>query len=268
MGKQSVVDLQVMAYEAIDELCSSLSDEEWALETDCPGWSVQDNLSHLVGTEANLLGRPAPDHDPGSKPWIKNPIGAGNEVNVDYRRPWPPQKVLDEFREVAAERTKALRALSDEELAGDSWTPVGQGTVADLLAIRTMDFWVHEQDMRRAVGKPGNLEGPIAQHAFNRHVTALPFVAGKKADLPEGKTVVYDITGPAGGRVAVGREGKRASILDEIPLSPDVTLTMDLETFNRLSTGRGDPDVLIKDVQIYGDDELGKKILGASNFMI
>ncbi len=268
MEKQSVVDLQVMAYEAIDELCSSLTEEEWARETDCPGWSVQDNLSHLVGTEATLLGRPAPDHDPGEKPWIRNPIGAGNEVQVDYRRSWPPQKVLDEYREVVAERTKALRALSDEELAGDSWTPIGQGTLGDLLAIRTMDFWVHEQDMRRAVGKPGGLEGPIAQHAFARHVLALPFVAGKKADMPEGKAVVYDITGPAGGKVAVGREGKRASLLDSIPDSPDVTLTMDLDTFNRLSTGRGDPEVLVKDVQISGDEELGRRILGQANFMV
>ncbi|MEX0873894.1 MAG: maleylpyruvate isomerase family mycothiol-dependent enzyme [Actinomycetota bacterium] len=264
----SVVDLQVMAYRALDELCSSLTDEEWALQTECPGWSVQDNLSHLAGTESTLLGRPAPDHDPGDKPWIRNPIGAGNEVQVDYRRPWPPQKVLEEFREISAERTKALRAMSDEELGGESWTPIGQGTVADLLAIRVMDFWVHEQDIRRAVGRPGGLEGPIARHAFGRHTTALPFVVGKKADAPEGTTVVYEITGPAGGTVAVGREGKRAALLEQVPDAPNVKLTMDLETFNLLCTGRGDPDVVAKNIKIEGDEALGRKVLGQSNFMV
>ena len=150
-------------------------------ETDCPGWSVQDNLSHIIGTEAMLLGRDAPAHEPGEKPWIRNPIGASNEIQVDYRRSWPPEKVLDEFREVTAERIAALEKLSDDELAADSWTPIGPGTVRDLLAIRVMDCWVHEQDIRRAVGKPGGLDGPVADHAFGRHRGAIPFVVGKKA---------------------------------------------------------------------------------------
>ena len=63
---------------------------EWEKTTDCPGWSVKDNLSHIIGTEATILGRPAPDHDPGEKPWIRNPVGAGNEIHVDYRRSRTP----------------------------------------------------------------------------------------------------------------------------------------------------------------------------------
>jgi putative sterol carrier protein len=97
---------------------------------------------------------------------------------------------------------------------------------------------------------------------------ALPFVVGKKADAPEGTTVVYEITGPAGGTVAVGREGKRAALLDRVPESPDVKLTMDLETFSRLCTGRGDPEVLAKNVKVEGDEALAQKLLGQSNFMI
>src|SRR5437899_796469 len=108
----SVVDLQEMAFSALDELCSSLAPEDWAKATDCPGWSVQDNLSHIIGTESAMLGRPAPTHDPGEKPWIRNPIGAGNEVHVDYRRSRRPAEVLEEFREISGERMKALRSMS------------------------------------------------------------------------------------------------------------------------------------------------------------
>ena len=134
----SVVELQGMAFGALDELCSSLRPEEWERQTDCPGWSVKDNLSHVIGTESMLLGRPAPEHDPGEKAWVRNPIGANNEVQVDYRRPWPPEKVLEEFREVAAERMKALGAMSEADLDGESWTPIGQGTVRDLIAKRLL----------------------------------------------------------------------------------------------------------------------------------
>lgn len=262
----SVVDLQEMAFRALDELCSSLEGAEWDAATDCPGWSVKDNLSHIVGTEAMLLGRPAPSHDPGPKPWVHNPVGTNNEVQVDYRRAWPPEKVVEEFREVTGERLTALRAMSEAELDAESWTPIGQGTVRDLVAIRVMDCWVHEQDMRRAVGKPGSLDGPVAEHAFARHSTALPFVVGKKVAPPEGSTVVFDVKGF--GTVPVGTDGKRAARLDAVPGAPTVKLTMDLETFNRLCTGRGDVAALAEQVTIEGDEALGRKVIAEMNFMI
>ena len=264
---RSVVDLQEDAFRALGDLCSSLSPQEWALPTDLPGWSVQDNLSHIVGTESMILGHQAPAHDPGSKPWIRNPIGAGNEVQVDFRRYWPPSKVLEEYQEVTGERIKAIRAMTADDLAAESWTPIGQGTVADLLAVRAMDVWVHEQDIRRVVGKPGSLDGPVAEHAFGRHATAMPFVVGKKVAPPDGTTVVFDVTGPAGGTIPVGVEG-RAKRLDAVPEAPTVTLSMDLETFNCLCCGRGDPTEHARVVTISGDRALGEKIITEFNFMV
>jgi uncharacterized protein (TIGR03083 family) len=190
-----VVELQVQVFRDIDELLGSLVPDDWATRTECPGWSVQDNVSHIVGTESMLLGRDAPPHEPGAKPWVKNPIGEGNEIQVDYRRSWSPDKVLDEYREVTSERVAAIEKLSDQELAAESWTPVGPGTVRDLIAVRIMDCWVHEQDIRRAVGKPGGLEGPVAEHVFRRHASAIPFVVGKKVGAADGTTVVIDVGG-------------------------------------------------------------------------
>jgi len=260
------VELYGMVFDDLIELCSSLTPEQWDLETDCPGWSVKDNISHLNGIESMLLGRPAPDHEVEPKPWIRNPVGASNEVPVDYRRPWPPSKVLEEFREIASERMKALSALTDEDLAAESWTPIGPGTLRDLLNIRVMDFWVHEQDIRRAVDKPGGLDTPVAAHAFGRHRTAIPFVVGKKAGAPDGTTVVVEVAGqePFGVRV----DGKRAGLTDALPQDPDVRLSMDLDTFNRLCTGRGDPEPLKRNVAVEGDAELGARILDQINFMI
>ena len=37
-------------------LCEGLTPEQWALPTDCPGWSVQDNVAHMIGTERMLAG--------------------------------------------------------------------------------------------------------------------------------------------------------------------------------------------------------------------
>lgn len=267
MGGRELTDKLEAVWTSLEQLCSGLTDEQWATPTECPGWDVKDNLSHIIGTESMLLGRPAPEHEPGEKPWVKNPIGAGNEVQVDFRRPRSGAEVLDEFREVTSERLRTLRSWGEDDFGKESWTPIGQGTVADLLAIRIMDCWVHEQDIRRALGRPGSLDGPVAEHAFGRHAGAMPFVVGKKAGAPDGTVVLFEVEGPAGGSIAVGVEGGRAKPMPDAP-SPDVTLRMDLETFNALCTGRWDAARAGDRVAIAGDEDLGRRIVDQMNFMV
>ena len=47
-------------------LCTDLSEAQWKTATGCPGWTVQDNIAHLIDYESRALGRPAPDHQPGA----------------------------------------------------------------------------------------------------------------------------------------------------------------------------------------------------------
>src|SRR2546422_827056 len=104
MADHTLVDKMAAVWASIETLCTGLSEEEWKTPTDCPGWTVQDQLSHLAGNESSLLGRPAPQHEVGDLPHLRNAIGRMNEVVVDYRRSWPGDKVLDEFREVTRAR--------------------------------------------------------------------------------------------------------------------------------------------------------------------
>jgi uncharacterized protein (TIGR03083 family) len=62
------------------EATGGLTEAEWSNETACPGWSVRDQLSHLVGIERTLQGAPAPEIEVGERDHIRNPIGAMNEV--------------------------------------------------------------------------------------------------------------------------------------------------------------------------------------------
>ena len=57
MTDQDSVDKQERVWGSIATLCASFTEGEWKLPTDCPGWSVQDQVAHIVGTEAWLLGR-------------------------------------------------------------------------------------------------------------------------------------------------------------------------------------------------------------------
>ncbi len=270
MSDKDLVDNMERIWSSLSALCDSLSQDDWKLPTACPGWSVQDQLSHLAGNESRILGRALPDHTPNQSDHVKNETGSRNEISVDWRRSWSGQQVLQEFREVTTERMQALRALMEEDFTKETDTPAGVNTVRELLGRRIFDAWVHEQDIRRAVSRPGNLEGPVADHAMNRLAMAMPYVVGRKAQAPDGSTVVFEVTGPAGRTLPVAVEGQRAKYLDEVPNSPTVRLTMDMETFSSVGCGRIPLDEVQADnrVQIEGDQHLGQKVLEQMNIMV
>jgi uncharacterized protein (TIGR03083 family) len=256
----SVENLTIV-WSSIDQLCSGLPAGQWELPTGCPGWTVKDHLSHLVDYEARALGRPAPEHEPGPLPHVKNEMGQGNEIGVDARRPRPGPQVLAEFREVTGERLARLRTLTGQDLAAPVATPAGPGTMADLLTLRVMDSWMHEQDIRRATGRPGHVDGPAAGEAVGYFTRFLPYVVGKRVAAPDGSKVVFRV----GGRdpVTVQVAGGRGSLAADAG-GATVGLAIPVTTFAALAGGRSDvPD----DVHITGDEALGRRVLGSLGLM-
>ncbi|MEY2420324.1 MAG: hypothetical protein QOI95_391 [Acidimicrobiaceae bacterium] len=264
MGKavSPSIDNLETTWRSIDSLCSTLSDDEWAQPTGCPGWSVQDNLAHLIDYEARALGRPAPEHSPVDVSHTKNAMGESNEVGVDYRRSMPGSKVLNEFREVTAARLAQLQALTTDDLEREIVTPAGPGTVADMLRLRAMDTWAHEQDMRRALGRPGNTQGPAAEEAVGFFAGFLPIIVGKRAGAPDGATVAFEV-GDCHRSVIEVVDG-RATVSEREPDEVTVALVIPPATFAALVGGRSDvPD----DVVINGDEALGRAIVAQLGFL-
>jgi len=266
---QELVDRLEEVWASIDSMCANLTEAQWKTATDLPGWSVQDNVVHISAIESSILGRPAPDHLPPELDHVKNEVGQRNEVWVDSRRSWSGADALAEFREVTAARLAQLRGSSKADFDAESWTPAGPGTVRDLLPFRAFDSWAHEQDIRRAVDRPGDLDGPVADFAFRRIVDALPFVVGKKVHPPDGTTVVFEVTGSWPTTVAIVMDAGRAKPLPDPPDAPDTTLTMDAETLACLGMGRWDPAGALDrgKVAVAGNGALGRTVVEQMNFM-
>jgi uncharacterized protein (TIGR03083 family) len=266
---QELVDRLEEVWASIDSMCANLSEEQWKKPTDLPGWSVQDNVVHISGIESAVMGRPAPDHTPPDYDHVKNEIGKRNEVWVDSRRSWPGAKVLEEFREITGARLQQLRSFSNTDFDAESWTPAGPGTVRDLLPFRIFDSWAHEQDIRRAIDQPCDFSSPVGELSFDRVISALPYVVGKKVAPPDGTTVVFEVSGSRPMTIAIGVEGGRAKPLSTAPETPDVTLQMDAQTLACLGLGRWDPAAALDDghVRFTGDEKLGRSIVEQLNFM-
>lgn len=253
---------------SIAALGDSLTETDWKAPTECPGWSVQDNLAHMIGLESAILGRQEPDVVPPDGDHLKNDVGRSNEVWVEAYRARPGVEALEEFRTVSTTRLAALRA-PDMDFSADASTPIGPGAVRDLLPFRVFDSWVHEQDMRRAVGKPGGWEGGAAQASLDTITAVMPMIVGKKVKPADGTIVVFEVVGPAGRNVVIGMEGGRARPLDDLPADPTVRIRLSGEAFLRLGSGRGDADVILGSgtVEISGDAALGFTITRSMNFM-
>lgn len=247
---------------SIADLCAGLSEEEWKLPTGCPGWSVQDQLSHLIDYEAFALGRPRPEHTVGDVSNARNDMGKINEVGVDYRRSLAGAEVLAEFDDVTAARLERLAELTEEQLDEETDTPIGPGTVRDLLRMRNMDTWSHEQDMRRALRRPGHAAGPEVDDAVAYWSQFLPFAVGKRAGAPDGTTAVFHIGEQP--PVAVAVENGRGAVA-EVPDDPAVVLRMDAVQFAALVGGR--TDARPEDVEVTGDQALGRTIASSLGFL-
>ena len=243
----------------IQELCAGLSAEEWALPTDCPGWTVQDVVAHLAHVEYVL----ATGDDLRLDGLTNVIVSAYTELGVGERRGRDPQELLDELRNSVEKRAVALQPLPEDPSVTAEITPGGVTWSWDtLLRNRALDMWVHEQDIRRTIGKPGGMDAPGAQITTMTLGAGMPYVLGKKVKPATGTMVVWRVTGEVPFEIAaeVGEDG-RASKIKASPHNPTARLTMSTEAFTIIAAGRRGPDGL--GVAIDGDRILGNTVLAA-----
>jgi uncharacterized protein (TIGR03083 family) len=258
----------------VADVCGGLTSEQWSLPTDCPGWTVHDNVAHMIGTERMLAGEAptAPAGAGAESPHIRNDIGKANEQWIETYRDWDDAKLLEEFRAVTGRRLATLRAMAPGDWDKEGFTPEGPGPYRQFMAIRVFDCWYHDQDIREAVGKPGYLEGQVADMSLERiPPKGLPYVVGKKAGVPGGSVVVFVVDGAPElvAAVSVPPEG-RAVLLAAAPADPTVRITTDRRTFARLMGGRwtGDEARARGVVRVEGDNALGNRVVDNMAFTI
>lgn len=251
-----LVDAHRDVYNSLLTLCEGLVGAQWMLPTGCPGWTVKDNFSHVVGLEAVLAGDPEPDHEVPDLPHVRDEVGRYMERHVDARRYNPIADLLIEARDVFSRRLGILDTITslEEEVPG----PAGwNGPAYRVLRTRVFDMWAHEQDIRRAIGAPGHLEGPAPRFARDRIVRGLAHVLPDRLDRPDA-TLVLEITGTQELTVAI--DLATGELTDGPVDDAAVTLTMPFPDLVARGCGRADAppsDIVL----VRGDRDLANRIL-------
>lgn len=259
--RDEMVTLLHREMEALAALGASLNEATWKAPSCLPGWTVQDNLAHIVGTESILLGEPAPDVDTSHLTHLANPVAVANEGWVESMRPLPGAEVLDRFRSVSARRLAALDAMSQADFDKPSWTPAGPDeTYGRFMRIRHYDCYLHELDMREGAGQPDRVDVGQVASALLEPVSGLGFIVGKRAGIPPGSSVRISLTGPVEATYLV-EVGDRAAVVDQLDGEPTAGVTLDAVLFLRLTGGRRDATPhLGTDIQLEGDEGLAAQL--------
>ncbi|MGN6246286.1 MAG: maleylpyruvate isomerase family mycothiol-dependent enzyme [Motilibacteraceae bacterium] len=210
-------DAEPLATAAYDQLLTLLSDldrEEWARDTECPGWTVADMVGHLIGAaKANaslrenvrqqLHGvRHAREH-------ADNSLDAVNALQVRDHRSLTPQERLATLRELApravAGRARLPRLLRRIDVpiaqSGSSAgmpTRLNLGHLVDV--VYTRDVWMHTLDIARACGRRPDPSAPGTPRLVADVVREWASLHGRPVELR--------LTGPAGGHFVAGRGGE------------------------------------------------------------
>lgn len=283
-----LVDAFAQTMQAVIVLGRSCVENDLARPTDCPGWTVHDQLSHVVGVEAWLEGHKDPRVEMPRYEHIKNDLGKRVEFAVEVRRGRTGGEVVAELEDVLAQRLSTLRspALTATSVISG---PFGPDRAATVVSMRTFDVWAHEQDIRAAMGRPGNLGSPAAALFVSLVMTQLPRLIAKGAGLGPGHDVVIEVTGRGsdvatsqGVRVVLDKQGRprgqaipAAEVVDVGGAQPvlsdgartseqavgSTTITLSTDAFTRRAAGRR--SVSDTAYSVVGNAAIARRVLEA-----
>ncbi len=266
---EPVVGTLFEEWAVIEDLLGELNVTDWPTSTALPGWTVHDVVAHLIGTESRLAGddEPPASIDVTTFAHVRNAIGSANEQWVRALGPEPPEAMLVRFRDVTRRRAASLSAISPEEFDTPTQTPVGIAPYRRFMEIRVFDCWLHEQDIRSAVGRPGHEDGRCAEVSVDEVVRALGFIVGKQASAPDGSAVTIELIGPVYRTVHVAVEG-RAAVVTKLDRPATATLHLPSTVFVRLAGGRADALPGLDTIRLDGDLDLGRRVAQNLGFTI
>lgn len=263
--------------QAVIDLGHECRPEDFDRPTSCPGWSLRDVLSHVAAVEASLEGVEQPEVELPERAHLRHDFAVWLEYGVQQRRSLSGQEVVAELESVLQHR---LATLANPELTLETEVPAPTGgtrRLGSLLKLRLNDIWVHEQDVREALGHPGNLDSGGAAMFVQAIVKTFPGRIVEDVELPDGQTVILDSTGPVTARVGVrishdedGAQVGHALFAGATEPGehhqhsaddPTTTIVLSTDALTRRAAGRRSTEDTA--YRVVGDDDIARRVLDA-----
>jgi uncharacterized protein (TIGR03083 family) len=264
-----VVDLFPAEREQLLLLLSQLDEAEWHRPTICTGWTVKDIALHLLGDDIGKLSRARDYFEYVSETnsridsWdeLVTYINEMNALWVQATRRMSGRLLCELLAFTGEEICQYFRSL-DPYATGElvSWAGPGPAPVWLDIAREYTERWLHQQQIRDAVERPGLKERRFFAPVLATFVRALPHTF-RDVTADEQTLVQLTITGESGGQWFLLRENGRWILGEDAPTNPQARVTIDQEDAWRLFTKGISKDQALERALIEGNRELGLKVL-------
>jgi uncharacterized protein (TIGR03083 family) len=209
---------------------------------------VQGLVGHLVGVEEDVHRGLA------GNPQVARASHVGStQPAADRQAGRPPAQTRDEWRRAADRTLDLVRAVGHtgaEVAVHRIRLPLGL-----LMVVRAFELWIHDNDIRQAVGLPPSVPDPSTLSLMTQAAARLLPHAAAEGGLREPTSVHLVLTGPGGGTwdIPIGHGSPAAC----------VGIVTDALGFCQLVANRAAPDRL--DLHITGDPNRAAMVLAAAS---
>lgn len=188
-------DLRAEADE-LSRLLSGLNEEEWDLPTPAEGWSIRDQVAHLVYyDEKAVLALQDPDAFTAEVTSLAaRGLDALEQEHLEQGRSMTGPEVLSRWKEAQARLVAAYRDLDPGTRVVWYGPPM---SARSKVTARIMETWAHGQDVRDALGIE---EIPVARlrHVCHIAVRARPYAFLVNGLVPPDVDLRVELTAPDG----------------------------------------------------------------------
>jgi uncharacterized protein (TIGR03083 family) len=246
-------------------LLRGLEADDWQRPTVCPGWNVHDIVAHVVHDHIRRLSRtrdeyaaPVPSLGP-NMPWS---LHRSNQEFVEVARPWSPRVLIDLLGHLGPAQDQLWASMDLDQLGEPvSWAAPDLPAPAWLdIAREYTECWVHQQQIRDAVGRPGADSEQLMGLVIDTFQRAVPHTL---RDLsPAGGTCLQiQVTGTGGGTWTARRQNTTWAIGRGPATRPAALVQLSSGYFWRLATRGITVETAREHALISGDQTLGIAVL-------
>ncbi|RYZ38642.1 MAG: maleylpyruvate isomerase family mycothiol-dependent enzyme [Sphingobacteriales bacterium] len=254
-------------------LLKSLSASDWEKPTAAKAWTVKDVAAHLLDGNLRTLSF-VRDKYLGDKPdtvTYQDLVRYLNELNaswVNAAARLSPRVLTDLLHFTGKEYFDALHSLDpwEDALFPVAWAGEEISKNWFHIAREYTEKWIHQQQIRDAVGQPGLLTHELFYPFIDTFMCALPQTY-KFVDATTGTSVLVRVTSEIGGEWHINKTEEGWVLRHNTRVTPNAVVEMDPDTAWRLFSRCIAPDEALPRVRFEGAEELGKVALNMVSVM-
>jgi uncharacterized protein (TIGR03083 family) len=240
------------------ELLHSLTPEEWNQQTVARLWKVKDVVAHLLDTNLRVISI-FRDHHFGEQPGSEGLVPFLNRLNADWVQAM--KRVSPAMLITLHEMTGPLfcNYLQSLDPMGLSPLPVAWAGESESrnwmeIAREYTEKWLHQQQIRDAVGKPGIMTREFFYPFINIFMFALPYTYSNV--IADDGTIIKVTVDDDSWLLA--REGDHWLLKEQAVIDPATEVILNADTAWKLFSKSWRPEQIADKVIIKGNRQLGE----------